>query len=135
MRFLFLLALSLGFVACEKEHTVSPATLTGVWIEETGHKDTLIFNLDRQGTPLPNTILVNRGKELNAGGSLVPKLGSGIYSYELKADTLWVINLLSSSSNRSAYKIDLKGNQLQIDNFYELGFNQPATASRTLVRL
>ncbi|AUD01621.1 hypothetical protein [Spirosoma pollinicola] len=136
MRFsICILLLSLGFVACEKTTAVSPDTLTGIWVEQTGRQDTLIFNLDRSGRPLPNSLLVNRGREVNSAGSLVPKLGSGYYGYELKDKSILVISLFSSSTQRSAYKIERKGNQLLVENFFELGFNQSATATRTLVRL
>ncbi len=136
MRLLILiLTFSFGFLACTKSDLISPDTLTGTWVEASARKDTLIFNLDRLGTPLPKTLLVNRGKEINAGGWLLPKLGSGYYCYELEGNSILVINMFSSSLQRSAYKIEQKGDQLQIENFFELGFNQPATATRTLVRL
>ncbi len=133
--FVFTLILSVAFLTCTKSDLVSPDTLTGTWVEVSARKDTLIFNLGRLGTPLPKTLLVNRGKEINAGGWLLPKLGSGYYDYELQDNSILVINMLSSSMQRSAYKIEQKGDQLQIENFFELGFNQPATATRTLVRL
>ena len=136
MRLLFVLViLGLGFASCRQSNSVSPDTLTGTWVEQTARRDTLIFNLDRLGRPLPRTLLVNRGKELNAGGSLVPKLGSGYYGYELQDNSILVVSLFSSSLQRSAYRIEGKGDALQVENFFELGFNQPATAIRTLVRL
>lgn len=136
MRSLFvLLTLGLGFTSCRQPDPASPDTLTGVWVEKTARKDTLIFNIDRSGKPLPNTILVNREKEINAGGYLVPKIGSGYYGYELQETTILVVSMLSSSSEKSRYAIEHTGNELRVENFFELGFNQPATATRTLVRL
>ncbi|MBN8821142.1 MULTISPECIES: hypothetical protein [unclassified Spirosoma] len=129
------LLLSLGFLACKPSDTVSPETLTGVWIESSTRRDTVIFNPLYQGTPLPNTLRVDRGKELNSSGSLLPKIGSGLYQYELQGDTILVQSLLSSSSKRTGYRIELQDSKLRLENFFELGFNQPATATRTLVRL
>ncbi|GAB4032603.1 hypothetical protein [Spirosoma gilvum] len=130
-----LLLLSVGFLACKQSDTVSPETLTGTWIESSARKDTLIFNPTFNGVPLPNSLQVNRGKEVNSGGYLLPKIGSGIYQYEVQGNTILVQNMLSSSSKRTGYQIELQGGKLKIENFFELGFNQPATATRTLVRL
>ncbi|GAB3786237.1 hypothetical protein GCM10028818_49290 [Spirosoma horti] len=136
MRFLiYSLAFLCGFIACSKSETVTPDALTGVWVEETAGKDTLIFNLDQSGNPLPNTLLVRRGKEINPGGFLVPKLGSGIYQYSLLNNRISVRNGLSSSSQLTDYWIEQSDKKLLIDNFFELSPNQPATATRTLVRL
>ncbi|GAB2561764.1 hypothetical protein [Spirosoma areae] len=136
MRLLFIfLSLSAGFMACNKVDTISPETLTGAWVEVSARKDTPIFNLDRNGTSLPNTVLVNRGKQLNAGGYLGPKPGSGYYAYELQGNTILVVSMFSSSLQRTGYRIEQEGDKLIIENFFELGFNQPATANRTLVRL
>lgn len=134
LAFLFLLV-GLSFQACHPSETVSPDTLTGAWIEASSRQDTLLFNVDKVGAALPNTLLVNRGKEKNAGGYLLPKLGSGLYSYTIQGDRIYVHSLVSSSSQGADYAIDLRGSELRIDNFFELAPRQPATAIRTLVRL
>ena len=133
--FFVLITLCLGFASCKQSDSVSPATLTGIWVEKTARLDTLIFNLDRNGKLLPNTILVNRGKEINTGGYLMPKIGSGYYGYELQENSILVVSMFSSSLKKSRYTIEQVGNELRVENFFELGFNQPATATRTLVRL
>jgi hypothetical protein len=133
--FIIALTFLLGTWGCRPSEIVSPDSLTGVWVEASARQDTLIFNLDRFGKSLPKTILVNRGKEINAGGYLVPKLGSGYYGYEIQDNKILVVSMLSSSLQRTAYKIEQSESQLRVENFYELGFNQPATAMRTLVRL
>ncbi|GAB3727359.1 hypothetical protein [Spirosoma lituiforme] len=124
-----------GFTACTKSESVTPDALTGVWIEETARQDTLFFNLDQSGKSLPNTLLVRRGKEVNQGGSLVPKLGSGFYQYSLLNNRISVRNTLSSSSQLTDYWIEQSDKKLLIDNFFELAPNQPATVTRTFVRL
>ena len=133
--FVTVLAFLLALSGCRPSDIVSPDSLTGVWVEAAARQDTLIFNLDRFGKLLPKTLLVNRGKEVNPGGYLVPKLGSGYYGYEIQRNNILVISMFSSSMQRKAYKIEESSNQLRVENFFELGFNQPATAMRTLVRL
>ncbi|GAB3495418.1 hypothetical protein GCM10027341_12760 [Spirosoma knui] len=135
-KLLGLLVLWAALVSCSREdEPITPETLTGTWVEKSARRDTLIFNPVFQGQVLMGTLTVNRGKELNAGGYLLPKLGSGIYSYELRGDRIYVRNSLSSSSVGAEYKLAHRRNELLIENFFELGFNQPATTLRTLVRL
>jgi hypothetical protein len=98
-------------------------------------QDTLSFNIDHTGSPLPDWLTVNRGKERNATGDLLPKIGSGIYSYQVQGNRIFVRSMLSSSSLSADYAIDRKGDELTVDNFFELGFRQSPTATRTLVRL
>lgn len=130
-----LLVLGWFFTSCNKPESVTPDSLTGVWVEKTARQDTLIFNLDHTGKPLPNTILVNRGKAPNAAGDLRPRIGSGYWSYRVKLDSIRVVSLFSSSLQQSTYVFRRDGEQITVGNFFELGFNQPATAVRTLVRL
>lgn len=130
---LLLLALTIG--SCRQPDTVTPDTLTGTWVEKSARQDTLIFNPTFQGKISTNTLTVNRGRELNSGGYLTPKIGSGMYSYEIANNRISVVSMFSSSLKRSDYAIDPRGNELHIENFFELGFNQPATAIRTLIRL
>ena len=133
--FFTLLILGFTFAACDKPDTITPDTLTGTWVERSSRQDTLIFNPEFQGQTLINTLYVNRGKEINAGGHLLPKIGSGIYQYELRDKRIYVQNGLSSRFIGEEYAIEQTGTELRIENFFELGFNQPATATRRLVRL
>lgn len=130
-----LLTLALTIGSCRQPDAITPDTLTGVWVEKSARQDTLIFNPEFQGQSLMGTLTVNRGKEINAGGYLLPKIGSGIYQYEMRTKRIYVQNGLSSRFVGEEYAIERKGNELRIENFFELGFNQPATATRTLVRL
>lgn len=137
MRSLFvLIILGLGFTSCKQSDPVSPDALTGVWVEKTFRKDTLIFNPSPTSTTRKEGYLtVNRGREANAGGYVVPKLGSGIYQYYKEERTLHVYNLLSSTYQFAGYTFEQVGSELRVGNFFELGFREPATATRTLVRL
>lgn len=94
--------------------TVIPGNLRGTWVERTARKDTLIFDKD--------LITVLRGKSPNASGYLIPKSGSGLYGYELDADTLRISRSMYSSSRPTMfeYPVKVSGNQLTLPNFYEL---------------
>ena len=136
MRSLFtLLILALTIGSCRQPDAITPDTLTGTWIEKTARRDTLIFNPDFQGKTLINTLTVSRGKELNLGVYLLPKIRSGIYKYEIRGKRIYVQNSLSSRAVGEEYAIEQTGDRLRVENFFELGFNQPATATRMLVRL
>jgi len=136
-RIISLLLLGSVFSGCNQQTAVLPDDLTGVWVEVSARKDTLIFNLDQKGKSLPQTLIVQRGREINTGGYLVPKIGSGLYKYEIlnSRGRIDVVNLLSSFGGSTDYAFQQKGNQIEVENFFELGFNKPATATRTLVRL
>ena len=133
--FFSFLILVVASAACRQPETITPESLTGVWVEKSARQDTLVFNPKFQGQILINTLTVNRGKELNSGGYLLPKIGSGMYNYEIVDNRISVVSAFSSSLKRSDYAIEQAGGELRIENFFELGFNQPATATRTLVRL
>lgn len=136
MRTLYTLLISaLSVASCRQPDTITPNTLTGTWVEESARQDTLIFNPEFQGQILTNTLTVNRGKELNSAGYLLPKIGSGIYTYEIRGKRIYVQNGLSSRAVGEEYAIEQTGDRLRVENFFELGFNQPATVTRTLVRL
>jgi hypothetical protein len=101
------------FSSCSSD-TVTPGNLRGTWVERTARKDTLVFDKD--------LITVRRGKSPNASGYLVPKSGSGLYSYELKAGTLRISRSMYSSSMPTMfeYPVKISGRQLTLPNFYEL---------------
>ena len=129
------LLLGLIFTSCNKPETVTPESLTGMWVEKTAQQDTLIFNPTFRGEILTNLILVNRGKTLNLSGDSIPRTGSGYWSYQVKADSILVVSSVSSSMRQSAYVFRRDGEQIVVGNFFELYQNRPATAVRTLVRL
>ncbi|QIP17889.1 hypothetical protein G8759_19435 [Spirosoma aureum] len=133
--FYTLLLFSLTVLSCKKSDTISPETLTGTWIEVSARQDTLIFNLDHVGASLPASLTVKRGTERNSSGYLLPKIGSGIYIYELQGERIFVRNLLSSSSLGADYAIEQQGDRLMVENFFELGFRQSPTATRTFTRV
>lgn len=137
MRQLFIGLILITITSCKPEgQEVTPATLTGNWVEVHARQDTLIFNPIFQGTVLENTLNVKRGKEINAGGRLVPKLGFGIYNYKIDNKRIYLQGGTSSLATYYAnFGIERQSDKLLIDNFYEVSSTQPATAIRTLVRL
>ncbi len=94
-------------------HNVEQSQLSGVWIEATHKTDTMVFENSSKG------FVLNRGKEV-VNGYLLPKIHSGPYLYELKNDSIALINQLSGNSKRINYyfKLDLIMNQFKIGNFY-----------------
>ncbi|GAB3981547.1 hypothetical protein GCM10028806_51350 [Spirosoma terrae] len=132
---IYTFCLLLAFISCRKETAISPDTLTGTWIELSARQDTIIFNLAEDGTALPGFLIVNRIREMSPAGYWFPKAGSGIYSYELQNNRIFLRNLYSSSSMGADYTIEQRGNELEVENFYELGYKQPASAKRTLIRI
>lgn len=132
---IYTFCLLLAFISCRRETAISPDTLTGTWIEKSARQDTIIFNLAEDGTALPGFLIVNRIREMSPAGYWFPKAGSGIYSYELQNNRIFLRNLYSSSSMGSDYMIEQRGNELEVENFYELGYKQPASAKRTLIRI
>ncbi|OIN56943.1 hypothetical protein [Arsenicibacter rosenii] len=133
-----LLAVCIFSGACSDkalESMATPAGLTGTWIEKTNRKDTLVFNQAIAAGLTEGNLLVKRGKELTAEGYLLPKIGSGLYTYYIKDDEIYLLNMLSSSSVYTSYPIGQSQGELKVGNFFELGFNKPHTAIRTFVRL
>ena len=108
-------------VSCEKNNT-EKAPIVGIWVETTQKTDTLVFD-DRVAM-----VNLNRGTEIR-NGYLLPKYSSGLYSYELKQDSISLRWLLSSSSygNNYFFKIELENDQLKIGNFFVDSLDKHAT--------
>lgn len=138
-QFLLLLFVSFTVIACSdsKPASIVPKTLTGTWIEKSNRTDTLIFNPTFAGQVRLNMLIVNRGRERGSNGDLVPKLGSGvIYNYELRDNRIYIKGGTSALAVYYAnFGIRRKGDELVVDNFFEVSSTQPATATRILVRL
>lgn len=117
------------------ESAATPAGLTGTWIEKTNRKDTLVFNQAIAAGLTEGNLLVKRGKEMTPAGYLLPRIGSGLYTYYIKDNDIYLLNMLSSSSVYTSYPLSQVQGELKVGNFFELGFNTPHTAIRTFVRL
>ncbi|HXI00044.1 MAG TPA: hypothetical protein VNI52_07225 [Sphingobacteriaceae bacterium] len=103
---LIVLTLFLFGISCKKNND-NTQSIDGVWVELSQKKDTLYFDS-------PNSFLnLGRGKELN-GGRLVPKIYSGLYSYETKSDSISLQYMLSSLYRSKNYKFNLDLNKGEI---------------------
>jgi len=119
---LFIGLLFFLLVGCEK-NTIEKAPINGIWVETTQKMDTLVF--DNQ-LPL---FELNRGIELR-NGYLLPKLSSGLYSYEIGKDSISLNWILSSSSYRNNYyffKLDTERDLIKIGNFFVDSLNKNET--------
>lgn len=99
--------------SCNKENV--DINLSGSWVESSQNKDTIIF--EQNSTMLE----LKRGKELR-NGHLVPLLGSGLYIFEIRGDS---IGLHASYSSLACcfqhYRYFNYNNQkqiIQIGNFF-----------------
>jgi hypothetical protein len=81
--------------ACQKQETQG---LDGTWTEVDTQTDTIVFN----SNSMPGLFLLNRGYEIRNGYNL-PKLGSGLYNYEISNDSINLRWSVSSSFNNIKY--------------------------------
>ncbi|MEM9327711.1 MAG: hypothetical protein AAGA85_18730 [Bacteroidota bacterium] len=94
------------------EETTTP-DLLGRWVNVATTTDTLSFErLD--GSDIIN---LQRGTEVR-DGLVLPRAGSGPYSYELREKEILLNWMLSSNSAFESYYFEAKGKQLEIGDFY-----------------
>jgi hypothetical protein len=108
-----LLFISLIVLVSCKKSGLSADLIQGSWIESTKRTDTLVFHNSS------SMFFLNRGKEIQ-GEYLLPKQGSGPYTFELKTDSISINWALGGSVNyRNLYfKMDSQNKQFQIENFF-----------------
>ena len=93
MIFLTLLILT----SCEK-NKVTISGLQGTWVEIDTKTDTLIFKTN----DLSGTFYLYRGFEM-INGYYLPKIGSGMYSYDISGNSIKIVDLLSSTAGGNNY--------------------------------
>jgi len=76
--------------SCEKENVIISG-LKGTWVEIDTKTDTIIFKTNDQS----GTFLLYRGFEIT-NGYVLPKIGSGPYSFDITDDTINIVHLFSS---------------------------------------
>ncbi len=91
VRLLTLVFIVVFFISCEK-HDNEIIGLKGTWIGTYDNNDTIIF----KSSSTTGSFVLNRGYETR-NGYVLPKLGSGPYSYKISNDSINVLWLLSSS--------------------------------------
>jgi len=89
-------------VSCQKDEFPDPNTLpkglTGSWVESNTLADTIRFNSDNQS----GYFFLSRGFAMT-NGYWLPKIGSAPYSYNIKGDSISVIDGLSSAMEGGTY--------------------------------
>ena len=78
------------FSGCEN-NKVNTSGLKGTWVEIDTKTDTIIFKTNDQS----GTFLLYRGFEIK-NGYVLPKIGSGPYSYNIIDDKIKIVDLFSS---------------------------------------
>ena len=115
--FIFFILLSLAgtFFSCEKSKN-AVSELSGTWVEFSNRLDTIDFD----SWPSDSVFVLKRGSEL-INGDLLPKYGSGIYSYKQMSDTIMIQNMFWSCLCYSSYYFQMNStNKLFIiGNFYD----------------
>jgi hypothetical protein len=115
-----MVVISLGvvLVSCQKDEFPDPNTLpkgfTGSWVETNTLADTIRFNSDTQS----GYFYFSRGFAMT-NGYWLPKIGSAPYSYKITADSISVIDGLSSSMEGGTYyfKFDEPNLTIKIGKF------------------
>ena len=83
--------------SCEK-NKVTISGLQGTWVEIDTKTDTLIFKTN----DLSGTFYLYRGFEM-INGYYLPKIGSGMYSYDISGNSIKIVDLLSSTAGGNNY--------------------------------
>lgn len=111
--YLYLFGVIFLFSSCKKEESKSPDTvlITTKWIEQSKREDILFFTND--------FLNLERKKEVNSGGHLLPKIGAGLYNYKALTDSLELQYSLSSLFAPKKYAYRIENNKLFITDFYE----------------
>ena len=78
-------------LSCDKEG--DEMNLSGVWVHTETKTDTIDFNTTMFSSR--KTFELRRGKEIRNGYEL-PREGSGFYTYEIKGDTIYLRDMISS---------------------------------------
>ena len=103
---LLIIYFSCLLVTCKKGKDV--IELKGSWVESKEKKDTLDFE--------SSSFMLRSGLELRSGNWL-PKLGSGLYFYKLKQDSISLHYTLSSLFEPQNFIFKISDDKLYIGNF------------------
>lgn len=116
LQIIFISIVLLLFSCNKEDNEAISRSLHGVWVHTDTKTDTMDFNT-RMFTS-EKTFELRRGKEIRDGKEL-PKTGSGFYLYEIKGDSIYLRNLLSSYGGALPFyfKIDEDGRSFDIESF------------------
>jgi hypothetical protein len=104
---LILVLFVMSFISCEK-HEDEIIGLKGTWVGTYDNNDTIIF----KSSSKTGLFEFNRGYETR-NGLVLPKSGSGLYSYKISDNSINVWWLLSSSSYRNGTNVYFKLNKTE----------------------
>jgi len=98
-----LIFITITLLSCEKKDVFPdpgtlPKGLTGSWVETSTRTDTIRFNSNNQS----GYFFLSRGFAMT-NGYWLPRIGSAPYSYNITADSISVIDGLSSSMEGGTY--------------------------------
>lgn len=103
--------------SCEKDNVIISG-LKGTWVEIDTKTDTIIFKTNDQS----GTFLLYRGFEIK-NGYVLPKIGSGPYSFDITDDTIKIVHLLSSIAEGNnfyfSFNQDHESFKIGIFSFFE----------------
>lgn len=103
--------------SCSKENDeLNSKNLNGVWVHTDTKTDTIDFNIMMFTSK--KTFELRRGKEIRNGHEL-PKIGSSIYIYEIKGDSIYLQDIVSSYGGSLPYyfKMDPDRKSFRIASF------------------
>lgn len=120
MKIRMLLFLLVAMFGCAEENDpmgthVLPVDLVGIWVDKNTSTDTLEFIKLEDGSSLMS---LNRGRVSSQGHDL-PKIGSGLYMFELKNNAITLQYSLSSNWNPTDFFFQYNPLQLKIGRFFE----------------
>jgi len=130
----FLMMIVITATACKKsgsDQTYSDFStygpFAGVWIEVSGLKDTLNFNISQNmleqvpWRPPSNAGIFIMGSEKYKSADGSDKSPAGLYSYYRQSDSLYLYNFYSSASKYTGFRFQLSDDKtsLSIDRFFD----------------
>ncbi|MEA5127089.1 MAG: hypothetical protein VB074_02800 [Proteiniphilum sp.] len=114
--FMFILIVLLQFSCSKENDEIDSKSLKGVWVHTDTKTDTIDFSTRMFVSG--KTFELKRGKEIRNGYEL-PKTGSGFYTYEIKGDSIYLRDVISSSGGSLPFyfKIDPDKKSFEIESF------------------
>ncbi len=112
---LILVLIVMSFISCGNHEDEIPG-LKGTWIGSYDNNDTIIF----KSSSSKGLFELNRGYETR-NGYVLPKLGSGLYVYDISDETINVVSGVSSSGigTNVYFKLNESEKRFQIGIFAE----------------
>lgn len=115
LQFIFISIVLLQFSCSKENDEIDSKSLKGMWVHTGTKTDTIDFNSKMFTSG--KTFELKRGKEIWNGYEL-PKTGSGFYTYEIKTDSIYLRDMISSAGGSLFYfKLDPDKKSFEIASF------------------